>query len=107
MKLITNTSEIKYGDIVLGLPARYKNDTFIRVGPKGIVKKNVGDSCYDIRIPPEDVESFSEECRIAKCIMINKHLHFVDLKTGDTFRWDKDMDAICSPYTIWKLDIKL
>lgn len=107
MKLITNTNEIKYGDIILGLPGKYKYDSFIRVGPKGIVKKNNNDFCFDIYVPPEDTESFAEECYIAKCIMIDSGLYFVDLKTNDTFYWDKDVDTICVPYTIWKLDIKI
>ena len=106
MKLITNTDEIKYGDIVLGLPGKYKNDTFFRSGKHCAIYLNKTDSCWDICIPPEDVESFSEECKIVKCIMINKRLHFVDLKTGNTFCWDKDVDTIYSEYTIWKLDIK-
>lgn len=108
MKLITNTNEIKYGDIILGLPrATMVNPAaFIRLNKNTDIRYVREDSCFDVSILPEDVESFAEECYIAKCIMADEHLYLVDLKTGDTLCWDKDFDTWYSEYTIWKLDVK-
>lgn len=108
MHQILNTSEIKYGDIILGLPGKLDYGAFLKCSNKSNINLNTEDNCFDIRILPEDIESFGEECYIAKCIMIdNNRLHFVELKSGDTFGWDSDIEFCIPGYTMWKLDIKI
>lgn len=103
MKKFDNTNEIRVGDIILGIPNQilFNEESCIHLKPE--------DKCFGIDMLTDDILSFSEEIKIAKCIMIDKqndYIYLVDMKNKNTFTWDTNATASNNDYSTWILDLK-
>lgn len=99
MKKINNTSEIRANDIIVGIP------NSIYVSKLTSINYIPDEGCFKINLKKEDIESYSEEIIIAKCVFVNRdtnEIYFVDVKNNASFIWDRGRDTNDDSYSIWK-----
>lgn len=84
MKHILNTEDIKTGDILLAIP------TTLCVHISSDIEKY--EDHYKVQLLNQDVESFSEEIKVVKCILVDNgtgRIYVQEKSSGETFVWDK------------------
>ena len=84
MKHILNTKDIKTGDILLRIP------TTLCVCISSDIEKH--EDHYKVQLLNQDVESFSEEIKVVKCILVDNgtgKIYVQEKSSGETFVWDK------------------